>query len=285
MNCLEKISYAKLREEDLMEKIMPQLKAGNMRVGLNGKIVQPLGEFAASETPWVHVKQAPARQCGLWHQVFFNIYGFIPIGCMRCWKVVVRPQTLEDLFKLYFFQKKLDRPSKCGFERRSYVFGNYGGYFYNDSLAEGLERWKEVKDAVDSEIGNGATVILKRGCTEFERKFPRSSTWAPFEGQFELETKLSSMFQKESPILGQPPVVRKHVMKKWVEYAHSIGDPTYLKFTDGMKIFGVPYETYHVDEPEDAPLTDDELTACIDKGPSSVETDCGMAAPNTTSTA
>ena len=170
--------------------------------------------------PWVHVKSTIGFDCGLWHQITFNLVvpnlppeqKFVPRHCHNCWKVCVKLKTLQQLFNLHEMQKKLNRPSKCGIEVRESVPGLYGGYFYNKSFQAGLKCYDKVKaamlkneflaplvDEVD-EHGRTTRVILKRGCTEFEHLIGDSNKWVVTPEQEFIED-MNLMFGKLGAIV------------------------------------------------------------------------------------
>ncbi len=157
---------------------------------------------------------------------------------------MVSPRTLSELFKLKDLQKELDLPSKCGIEVREYTHKLYGGYFYNKGLYNGRKCYREVRAAVDDRIGKDVPVILKRSCTEYEMKFPRSSTWQITEEQMELEELITDRVEETNNPGGQPDLVRTHVKRTWIHWAFSNADETYKEFTDGKPLYPA-YETYH----------------------------------------
>lgn len=204
----------------------------------------------ATDMPWVFCRQDDSRKCNLWHGIFFNVFGWLPSPCLECWKVVVRPKSLKDLFELREVQRDMELSSKCGIEVRDSVHGLYGGYWYCDSIGHGKQVWAAVKKEVDSRLSADTPVMLKRGCTEFELKFGDSANWEEHvnEQQIYMEKKLSCFIDTKERI-EQPDVVKEAIYKKWIEYAHANGDSTYRLFTDNKPLYA-PYRTYH-DEVED----------------------------------
>jgi hypothetical protein len=200
----------------------------------------------------------------MWHRIMFDVVNetlpadkkFIPSQCQDCWKVVVRPQTLKQLFALLDLQIRLGRHSKCGIEDRKSVRGHYGGYFYNRGVEAGLECYTAVRDAMredpilcdllkeTDENGVPKLVLLKRGCTEFEYLLGRSDRWQITEEQMELENMLNDVFVRQLSSEIQPWFVVNHVHRKWIEFAWDRNDPTVLEFTGG-KLLYPPYVTYH----------------------------------------
>jgi len=210
---------------------------------------------APINAPWHYIKSTKG-DCFKWMGLVFNILSsrskiqFVPSYCMNCYKVVVRPKTLKQLFALENLQKRLNLPSKCGIEIRDYVPALYGGYFYNRGVEEGRKCYKIVREAVDKDkvLGKDVDVYLKRSCTEMEQKFGDSDKWVePSEKQMEMEETLLSMIAYDPNGQGQPPHFVAHVHKWWIEWAFQHGDMTYLEYTAGLPIQPLA-KTYHEEE-------------------------------------
>ena len=259
--------YDHLKAYDIVNLLAPLLDSGNHSMRLrDGKITPRFSSFP-KDTPWIHVKHARGFKCGLWSQVTFAAVvqnlpreeQFVPRHCHNCWKVVVKPRTLQQLFNLLELQKKLDRPSKCGIEHRPSVHGLYGGYFYNTSLQEGLECYEVVKagmlgnkylaplvDEVDV-LGKTTRVILKRACTEYEHLIGDSTKWKLTPQQMHLEDLIRDHMASEQSRPTQPEHLIWNIKRRWIEFAHQWGDPTYLLYTGGKPLYP-PYVTYHQPE-------------------------------------
>jgi len=221
--------YKNLIATDLIEPVRKILDNGTYRFNSDGRLE---AEFRmASETPWIHVRQG-ILNCAAWHHVWFDHYGFIPSYCQACWKVVVRPTTLSELFMLYDIQVELNRPSKCGIEKRYTVGALYGGYFYNKSKEEGLQCKKDIETIVHKRIGPHIKVFLKRACTEFEHKFGDSTKWNVTPEQLDLERRLEDLFIDMPQRNVQGVELRHHIMANWIRFAFAQGDPTAKLFSD-----------------------------------------------------
>lgn len=234
-------------------------------------IIKPPESTSHPKPPWVYVRPAMHKRCIFWHTIAFETYNLFPVGCLNCWKVVVRPRTVEELFKLLDYQQETYTGfCKCGIEVRPFVHGNYGGYFYNDSLEEGLKCYDKVKSDIARFISPEIPVILKRACTEFELKYGDSSqwedkikdgTWAikdavhdfkplPFETLIYRLNLISNKVQTPESLVpegcdyAQPGIVKVNVIQGWLEHAWSIGDKTAIKHNDGQYFF-TPSTTYH----------------------------------------
>jgi len=238
--------YVKLSNIDLITKYKPLLEKGYKLRVEDGKFV-PRQIASAHEVPWVYVKTDPKSRCDIFHTVFHQIERYIPSYCRECYKVVVRPRNLIELFDLYEFQRRMDVPCKCGIERRESVKGLYGGYFYNRGLKEGLERLGEVRDLVDEYLSTDTPVFLKRYCTEFEvgplALGDSDKTPDATDMEKEWEMMVLSLFPRVGTNTPQSDVQIAYVMRTWIHFAYSNGDETYSEFTDGSPLFK-PYITY-----------------------------------------
>lgn len=262
--------YDHFKSYDIIGLLKPLLDSGNFHLRPEDGKIKPTSLTIAKDTPWIHVKHTTKFNCGLWHQITFNHVvmslpanqRFVPRHCQSCWKVVVKPRTLQQLFNLLEMQKKLDRPSKCGIETRETVSELYGGYFYNNSFPAGLECYETVKAAMSEneflnplldevdEYGRTTRIILKRGCTEYEHLLGDSSKWQITPEQEFLEDLIDSYFVSESFLLHQPEHIIWHIKRKWIEWAWQYGDNTYLRYTGGKPLYPA-YVTYHQQELRD----------------------------------
>jgi len=237
--------YHHLKAYDVIDMLRPLLdQAGwNLR-DVDGKLFVRHPSIAR-DTPWIHVRHEPGFECGLWHQICFNLVSmqlppadrFVPRHCQNCWKVVVKPRTLEQLFNLLELQKRMNRPSKCGIEPRASVPGLYGGYFYNHGPDAGQECYRTVYRALfDHPVlaplahevdGDGKTtrIILKRACTEFEHACGPSDKWVVTDLQNKIEDLLDRWVAVDDRMIDQPENLIWNIKRRWIEFAWQNGDP------------------------------------------------------------
>lgn len=204
------------------------------------------------DLPWVfnrHIHFSPMQnQCDSYQHYFTQKMGFIHTNCHTCYKIVFKPKTIIQLFKLYDLQDKLEIPGKCGIEARPFVPRLYGGYWYTRSLAEGREKYKKIYeeiakvpelapllDEVDSE-GKSRNLILKKGCTEFEMKFGDSDKWEILPEQDKWEKRFTELHVVDCDYTRQPDYLIAYIQRKWIHWAVDNDDETYLELTGGMKI-------------------------------------------------
>jgi len=245
--------YEWVKANDLLEMVKPLWESGGWRLRDDGKLYFP-NPTMAIQTPWRHIKQEWRFDCSTWHHLMFDYLSkfmppgqkFVPSGCHNCFKVVVRPRSLKELFALEKLQLKLNRPSKCGIEVRPTVHALYGGYFYNQGLEQGLERYSEVRQAVDNDetLGPEVGIILKRGCTEFELECGPSDQWHISNEQMRLERLVNRWVATDDQDRAQPDWMLWRLYRQWIEFAYANGDSTYAEFTNGKPLYP-PVVTYH----------------------------------------
>jgi len=201
---------------------------------------------------WVFVNPVPDEAACSIYTIITDNCGFITSPCLKCWKVVAKPFTLKELMALYEFQKEFtanymatDRFCKCGIEERPWTPYNYGGYFYNKSKQQGLERYEQVRKAMDK-INPKIPVILKRYCTEFEIKLGPSDKYKRFEGADILEKRIFDIIDLSciGKNVTQPADIVESNLAEWVKFAWDRGDPTAKDFNDGEPLY-TPCVTYH----------------------------------------
>jgi hypothetical protein len=200
-------------------------------------------------SPWVFLTTATQRSCTLWNGLYFKEFGHIPKYCReRCWKNVIKPRTVYELFQLYTTLKSLDLPSKCGVDKRDYTCGAYAGFNYNDTIEEGREAYKILREAVSDNIHPDVPVFLKKGCTEFELVKP-SNEWLPMtEQEREMERQLDDTFKWTSHDYKQPNWQINHIKRSWLKEAYRIADMTYKDVIQQDLDFGPITITYHEEE-------------------------------------
>jgi len=171
--------YIATRSKDMFYLLGILLESGQMIYKTDGTLELQMRN--SHNNPWYYVRGDGDRLCVVYHQIISKIIQGVPIHCQNCWKVVVRPRTLKELFLLAEVQESCEHTCKCGTEPRNYVHGNYGGYFYFRSRNEGEEGFEDIKKMVSEKISPDVPIIFKRGCTEFGRL--RRQSWLGDKGR------------------------------------------------------------------------------------------------------
>lgn len=243
--------YEEIKQQDLITRVKRLLQGGGYFFRDDGKITAD--RRPAWDAPWHYVRHHPMLDCGTWHTINFDTVSmglppeerFVPYRCQDCYKVVVRPQNLRQLFALLNLQKRLNVPSKCGIELRETVHGLYGGYFYNVGKDAGIDCFRKVRKEVDAEkhLGSDVRILLKRSCTEYEHAIGPSDKWVVTPRQLEIEGILDTLITRDDVDRKQSDAQIMYTHRKWIEFAYAAGDPTYREFTDGPLY--PDYVTYH----------------------------------------
>jgi len=180
----------------------------------------------ADVTPWYHndVRIPGIHEAGTDCSLLTMFHNFVMAGqhvhsfCANCYKVVVVPESLEQVRKLAKWQQSTDWACKAGAEKRSYTQRVWGGYFYCRGVEEGRKRYKQVRKWVDENLGADVKVFLKRACTEFEQHMGDSDKWEPHPLQEEIEKEFSEYVEYVPVKAGQSDVVKHAVLDLWDEW-------------------------------------------------------------------
>lgn len=231
----------------------------------DGKIVTTVR--MQTDPVWAYIRPGINQNCHFWHHTLFEVIHEkkrVPIPCQSCWKVVLIPRDIEELFAAYILIRELGRPGKCGTEGdRPNTDRLYGAYFYNNSLEEGQECYRLVKAQIERDrtfestilgaplkvrFGNGydgpPKLILKRGCTEFEQSCGPSDQWGWDDEQVEIERIAADAFSQDIIAMSQTDIQIARLAYRWIHSAFKWGDKKYTLFTNGNRLFPPPV-TYH----------------------------------------
>lgn len=255
--------YWEWKDRDIIGPVYSKLQRQTWEVTPDDKL-QPR-KIGNRVSPWFfHGDPTKSeRKCDLWHDIYHNDYGIIPKGCLDCWKVALGHfqglKTVEMFFRVLEYQEGLPKTfsSKCGWETRDFVFGNYSAFWYAPfgcSLDEAREYHRRISNGLKFDVDRVLKPILKRGCTEmelFSRQYFRvgSKGWDLLYKTQNWEKKEKVLDEKISrpwPLIDDSNVVfnfRDWQKMKVVEWAFARGDETYLKLTDGRPLYTVS-ETY-----------------------------------------
>lgn len=192
-------------------------------------------------------KDAHPAGC-LRHKTVFNTFGAIPKYCFDCYKVLVSPRTVVELFKLLMVFEKMALPNdntrKCMTERRENSSGAYKGFVYCQGIEEANEVFKIVREAVSEDISPEVPVALTHGCSEFAQLHPKYARvgagndsmkyredWQFYEDFVDTNFVINKPDASEADAVGGKttyPMWEIFSMQYWLGYAATIGDASYL---------------------------------------------------------
>jgi len=193
---------------------------------------EPTREQIVENNPWVHFGKAKGMPCYIRHALYFNAFGMIPEFCVKsCWKTIIKPYTLSDLFRINDYLEEGDLTAKCGLDIRDNTFGTYLGCLYSETHEEGKaveERVKKVFPDLD--------IFTKKGCTEFENRLS-SKFWNVSDEQLELEKKLRERIDHSWPEhFALPDWLVEKIRTFWTQTAYMTGDKTWEESPYAHKI-------------------------------------------------
>ena len=228
--------------------------------------LKPVSQGAAYDIPWVFIGDNLPHHCHIWNEMYFRKFGLIPRWCRtKCHKVVVSVPNVARLMDLHelmnFMHTKYGLNGKCGMDVRTYTWGFWRGFFYNTSMEKGLECLEIVRSVISENLGPAISVILKKGCTEYERTsmggIPSNEWGEPTPEQADLEDHLDNLYYQGEEQFRQPPWLRQKIMLNWWLRAYSFGDTSLWEFLDRdwfeSLISAVRSVTY---EPQPEPVPD-----------------------------
>lgn len=183
------------------------------------------------------------------HMALFKQSDTIPEYCFGCYKVLVEPRTVVELFKLLIVFEEINlsgnNTRKCMVENRDYCSGAYKGYVYCRGLEEGKIVRKHIREAVADLISPHAPVTVKRGCSEFEQAHPAygqiklgtvpmryPEAWRAREQRFDREFPSPAPAEDLKAVMGESgtyPPSEIYAMRYWLSYAATVGDNSYVK--------------------------------------------------------
>lgn len=189
--------------------------------------------------PWLFGSTPAPYPCAPLMNFLFNAaYGkrIVPAGCRSCYKVKIVATTLRQLMAIHELAGNTRYPFKTGLELENrYSSGIYAGFFYMNSLEQARTVFRELRQTVDEHplLGADVSMLIKRGCTEYEVHCGPSNTF-PVASE-ETEAWLLARL-KFSPRPNRP-APRSLTLAHWIQTAFKIGDETYLDFTHGRRLF------------------------------------------------
>lgn len=183
------------------------------------------------------------------HMSALDKFNIIPKYCFDCYKVLFKPRTVVDLFKLMVVFEKLELPAdntrKCMVETRAHVSGTYKALIYCRSMEEGREIIAIVQKIILDEILEKIPVTLKRGCTAYALAYPEYAQTEQGTTAMEYKEewrKYEELNDKSFVVDTQHSVTNTHnhpaytlqdarIMLVWLRFAATAGDLSYLRIS------------------------------------------------------
>jgi hypothetical protein len=180
--------------------------------------------------------------------MFQQVYaaGAVPFGCRNCFKVKVVAENLRQMMAVKEIAESVSASSKSGVEvNNSENQHLYGTYFYVLGLDRARAIYREVRAKISehSKLGNNVKMLIKRGCTNYERKCGPSDRYT-FDPQLEeIERHFFARFAGQVRLGLRKSVRDARQILEWVQTAYRIGDDSYRDLTGGKDLYP-PIVTY-----------------------------------------
>ena len=190
------------------------------------------------------------------HFDVFNNFNVIPKYCFACFKVLIEPNNVMELFKLYIvfdnLNLKNNNTRKCMLEFRPKISGVYKGYIYCSSLNEAYEVQNQVDAILKKKIKASIVISIKRGCSEFGVAYPEykkinknENTLMKYNEEWKEKENLTDIYRNEKNILTKKTLQKSLkgvtvsdvlIMRNWLGYAKKIGDLSYKNIINDVTI-------------------------------------------------
>ena len=186
------------------------------------------------------------------HLAVFDRHHIIPKYCFDCYKILIEPRTVMELFKLLMIFEKCalpyDNSRKCMCEARADCAGAYKGFIYTRGMEEGKEVRNIVREVISEGISPKVRITLKRGCSEYARVYPGyariklgaalmqyNDDWQVHEDSFDANAGFGAVDVSREQDGNQTAYSPEELfaMRYWLRYAATIGDASYLKIAGG----------------------------------------------------
>lgn len=235
--------------EEMVDRTLRNLYMQNKLALDNDTMKYKFVGIGDTESPWLFIRDTLDNKCAVLFDIKYATFNLIPQYCRTsCFKVVIKPTTVYELFQVYEIMKKLDYFGKVGIDDRWYTEGLYAAFSYNETMEEAWEKWKVLRRLVSEQIGDHVKIAAKKGCTEMEGKVP-SDTWAFVpDGQIELEAMIDEKLDNTLMYMTQAPWVIRKKFRTFCKEANRVGDLSYKgleHITGPLKGISIKSLTYH----------------------------------------
>ena len=177
------------------------------------------------------------------HMSIFDKHDIIPEFCFGCYKVQVEPRSIIELVKLFIvfdqLELKENNTRKCMVELRPEISGFYKGLIFCSGLKQANQIAEHLNIILKQSIGPGLSSKVKRGCSEYPISFPNykeinnsglqlmnyKEEWKAIE---EAHDRKKAEYAKEIKKVSLSGLNLSDILiiRKWIDYARGIGDPT-----------------------------------------------------------
>jgi hypothetical protein len=164
----------------------------------------------------------------------------IPYACRDCYKVRILTRSLRALMAVKHLAEATPYTTKSGSEvDNRYNTSLYTTCLYLDGLDQARAVYADLRREIDADpaLGPDVVMIIKRGCSNYERALGPSDAYVVDARLEPAETYLAGRFVDDTPP-STAPKAAIHALRQLnlVEIAFRIGDETYKDFTAGQPL-------------------------------------------------
>ena len=179
------------------------------------------------------------------HFSVFKTYEIIPEFCFSCIKVTINLENVIDLIKLFIIFDNILLPNnnlrKCMIDLRSNSKSNYKGFIYCRSIEEAKIVKNNVDEIIKFSISKNLSANIKRGCSEFNKKYPGyenaeqthikyNPDWKNYEQIVDSKFPKFNLMKKKQKTNKGIGFNDMMIIRNWLFFANLTKDQTYEKF-------------------------------------------------------
>ena len=185
------------------------------------------------------------------HFLVFRNFNVIPEFCFSCIKVSIHLDNVIDLIKLFIILNNISLPNnnlrKCMIDLRPNSKANYKGFIYCRSIPEAEGIKKKITEIIKINISNEISANIKKGCSEFNKKYPGyeninldeikyNSEWKKYEKKIDEVYPKFQLIKKAENTTKGISFSDIMIIKNWLFFAQLTNDTTYKKITNKITL-------------------------------------------------
>ena len=183
------------------------------------------------------------------HFLIFRNYKIIPEFCFSCIKVTINVDNVVELIKLFIIFENIKLPSnnlrKCMIDLRPDSKSNYKGFIYCRSTSEAEQIKNKLNKIVRLNISENLSFSTKRGCSEFNKKYPGfenysqnlvqyNSDWKKYENTIDKKFPRFQFKNKNQETAIGISFYDIMVIRNWIFFAHLTKDKSYKSIQENI---------------------------------------------------
>tara|TARA_B100001109_G_scaffold248359_1_gene239086 strand:- start:407 stop:1672 length:1266 start_codon:yes stop_codon:yes gene_type:complete len=185
------------------------------------------------------------------HFSIFKNFKIIPEFCFSCIKVTINLENVIDLIKLFIVFDNILLPNnnlrKCMIDLRSNSKSNYKGFIYCRSIKESEIVKSKLDEIIKSSISKDLSSKIKRGCSEFNNKYPGyenieknyvkyDPNWKKYEQIIDSKFPKFNLMKKDQKSKKGISFNDIMIIRNWLFFASLTKDDTFKKFKQSYNV-------------------------------------------------